>query len=327
MHELILLKDGTQRNITPLVGNLSWSSDIDTLGEELAFDIVANDSRFFAELDLLRVGDQLILINDDNILNYYIVVTDPKNGRFTKSITCFDRAWYLNKNETIIQFKKVSATQAIQKLLDKFGVKHQIANMKTLINKIYKDEVVSDIIGDVLQQVEQETGVKHRLYMDKDTVVIESQNNMLINPMIKLSDNTNAFPVTQTISNPSKEQSIVDLKNKVIVVSDDDESTKIYTEASDEESINKFGLLTEVITVEEKNAAQARNIAKNELKNLNRIAESASVEMLGHDDIKAGRLIDVNEPITGIVGRYLIKSAAHSVNNGIHKVSCELELV
>ncbi|MOA08038.1 hypothetical protein D3C78_1277720 [compost metagenome] len=71
--------------------------------------------------------------------------------------------WLIQKNK---QLKKASASNSVEKLFDKFGVKHRIVKMNTLIKKIYKDETVSDIILDILEQVKQETGqqTKHRGY-------------------------------------------------------------------------------------------------------------------------------------------------------------------
>ncbi|MBX4149503.1 XkdQ/YqbQ family protein [Paenibacillus lautus] len=327
MHQILLMKNGKKQNVTQLIGSLAWSSNIDALGEELSFNYAYNDSQFFKKWDLIEVGDQIALFNEGKFLNYYVVITDSMNGRFGKSFTCFDRSWYLNKNETVIQFKKAAASQAIAKLLDKFGVKHQIASMPTLITKIYKEELVSDIMADILEQVYQETKQRYRVEMNKGILTIQKMSDLVINPISRLSDNTYAFPVTDTISNPSRERSIEEMKNKVIVVSEDEKSTKVFAEASDPKSISKYGQLTDVVTVEKKNASQARNIAANTLSEMNKMGETISCEMIGHDEIRAGRILNMNEPVTGIVGKYLIKSASHTVNNGIHKVSVELEAV
>jgi len=327
MHQILLMKNGKKHNVSQLVGNLAWSSDIDALGEELSFDYIHNDSRFFEPWDLIEVGDQVALFNDGKFLNYYVVVTCSINGRTSKTFTCYDRAWYLNKNEAIIQFKKAAASQAIAKLLDKFGVKHQIASMPTLITKIYKEELVSDIITDILDQVYKETKQKYRVEMTQGTLTIRKMYDLVINPMTRLSYNTYAYPVTDTIANPTRELSIEEMKNNVVVVSDDEKSTKVYAQASDKGSISKYGQLTDVVTVDKKNASQARNIAANTLSQQNRVGETISCEMMGHDEIRAGRIINMKEPVTGIVGKYLIKTANHTLNNGIHKVSVELEAV
>lgn len=323
-HQVILLKNEKKQDISRMIGNLAWSSSVDALGEEMSFSSAYNDSQYLKGLDILEPGDQLALFNGRRFLNYYVIVKVTANGRFGKTFSCFDRAWYLNKNETVIQFKRIAASQALAKLLDKVGIKHSIVNIPTLITKIYKDEVISDIIADILDQAKQETGITYRYEMVKNVLTVQRQANMLIEPKVRLSVNTSEVPVTRTISNPTRELSIEELKNNVLVVADGEDSAKIYATASNPASIARYGQLTEVVTLDQKNAAQARNVAANALKELNKIVESVSWEMLGHDDVRAGRLIAAEESITGISGTYLIKSANHTEQNGIHRVSVEL---
>lgn len=322
----MLLRDKKQINITGICANIAWSSNIDALGMELSFDFVDTETSHLPNFNL-AVGDQIILMNDHKVLQYFILVTSTLSGRHTRSAVCYDRAWYLNKNETIIQFKKATATQAIQKLLDKFGVKHQIAKMSTIITKIYKDEVISDIILDILDQVKQKSSSTYRMEMKKDTLIIYKQTDMVINPMIRLSDNTKEFPVTKTISNPTNEQSIVDMKNSVIVVADGDDKTKIHAERKDATNIAKYGLLTEVVTVNEKEQAKARTIALNTLTELNRVNQTFACDLLGHDDLRAGRILELDDKDAGLVGKFIITAANHTLQKSIHRTSVELKEV
>jgi len=320
--------DGGSKDFTSLVGNLSWSSHIDTLGEELSFDFAYNDSKYFESFNFLREGSIVARLKDDEVLRHYIIVNTTTSGRFSRSFTCYDYGWYLNKNETVIQFKGISVSQAIKKLCDKFGIQHSITDITTLVTKIYKDRVISDIIKDLLEQAEQETGTKFFMEMDGDILKVMRQTDLLIDPTIQLSGNTAPFPVRKFISSPSHSTSIEEMKNKIIVVSTGEDSMKVFAEASDEESIATYGLLTEVVTLDdEKNAAQARQIAKNTLNDLSKVKQGSTVTLLGHEDIKAGRLINLDEKITGISGKHLIKSASHTVKKGIHLVSVELEAV
>lgn len=323
-HELILIKGKKKQNITQLVGDLSWSSDIDALGVELSFSYAFNDSRYFKNYDIVDIGDHVALFNQGKLLSKFIVVDESQSGRFGKSYTAFDYSWYLNKNQTVIQFKKISASQAIQKLLDKQGIKHNITQINTLITHIYKGETVSDIINDILEQATQETGNKYRIEMDKDVLTIKKTSDLVIDPKVRLSSNTPELKVTQAIGIPDRSRSIQEMKNNILVVNSNEDSTKILASAKGAGNVQKFGQLTEVVEVDEKNEAQARNIAKTKLAELNRIEETISLPLLGHDDIRAGRILNINEPVTGIKGRFLIKSAAHTESNGIHLVTVEL---
>ncbi|SMG58192.1 XkdQ/YqbQ family protein [Paenibacillus aquistagni] len=327
MHELILVQGKTKRNITQLVGNVTWSSNMDALGVELSFDYAFNDSVHFEKFDLIEIGNHVVLMNEGKVISRFVIVAESVSGRFGKSYTCFDYSWYLNKNETVIQFIKASASQAIAKMLDRFGIKHKITPIKTLITKIYKDMTISDIINDILEQATQETKTKYRLEMNKDVLTISKMSDLVISPKVRLSSNIPLIPIPSALGNPSRSRSIEDMKNNVIVVNGKEDSSKVLASLKDSKSMARYGQLTEVITADEKNESQARNIAKNTLAEMNRIKETVSIEMLGHDDVRAGRILAIKEPVTGLSGNYLIVSASHALNNGIHKVSVELEAV
>ncbi|MBO7747348.1 hypothetical protein I8J29_24490 [Paenibacillus sp. MWE-103] len=324
-HRLAVTRGGRLLDFTELAGNIAWSSHMDTLGEELSFSYAANDAAGFPSRTFIQEGDVIALLNGHTLLRQYVVTGSEPTGRFGKNVTCYDFAWYLNKNETVIQFKKISVSSAIAKLCEKFGIKHDIVSIKTLVTKIYKGDVVSEILTDLLDQAKQETGTAYYMEMNGDTLTVRSRAGLLIKPMIRLSDRSPLIPVSALISESSRSTSIEDMKNKVLVASEDEESVKVFAEAADSASVVRYGQLTQVVTLEGKNAAQARQIAKTALAEANRVHESCSLTLPGHDDIKAGRMMDFNEPITGIVGRYLITSASHSVAGGIHKVSVELE--
>lgn len=323
-HELVLIKGKQKKNITQLVGDLSWSSNEDSLGIELTFELAYNDSKYFKSYDLIDIGDHIALFSAGKLIQKFIIVDESVSGRFGKSYTAFDYSWYLNKNQTVIQFKKIAASQAIQKLLDKQGIKHNITKIKTLITHIYKGEVISDIIADILEQATAETGNKYRVEMDKDVLTIKKTSDLVIDPKVRLSKNTPAFSVVSAIGSPERSRSIQEMKNNILVVNNNEESSKVLATASSAGNIAKFGQLTEVVEVDEKDEAQARNVARTKLAELNKIEETISLSLLGHDDIRAGRILNINEPITGIKGRYRIKSAAHTVSKGIHLVSVEL---
>jgi len=326
MHKLVLIKKGVAPlDITQYCNSLAWGSELNSLSTQLGFNYVYNDAVVFKKLDVVTLGDHIIFSNGGKKLGTFVIVSESYNGRFGKSFTCNDYGWYLNKNKTIIQFNKTSASSAIAKLLDRFGIKHNLVNIKTLINKVFKDQVISDIINDILEQAAQETGHKYYYEMINDTfVLVDRLSNTLSNLTIDLG--YGKINILDTISAPSHSRNIVELKNSILVVSGEEKAMKIFAPAMDEVNISRYGLLQEIVSVDSKQLSQARNIANNKLKERNKVIEDISIELLGHDDIRAGRLIEISEPVTKIKGIYLIKSASHTENNGIHKVSMQLEV-
>jgi predicted nucleic acid-binding Zn-ribbon protein len=324
-HKLILVKDNTPTDISGYVGNLQWSSNIDSLAVECQFEYISSaDTPYFNTVSI-GLGDQLMLQDAAGVtLHRFIVVKQDRTDRFKFTYNCFDFAWYLNSNSATIQFNSVTASAAIEQLLNRFNVKHSVTAISTSIKKIYNGDSLSDIIKDILEQATNETGRKYFMEMRLDTIYITPYDGLLIAPTGQIAENTAPFPLVNAISNPSRSVSIEDMKNRVTVTSASDKSLKVLQTVQDDKSIAQFGLLAHVESVDKKEEAKARNIARNKLAELNKTTEDISIDLLGSDELRAGRLIDVNEPIIGIVGRYVITQASHTEANGIHKTTIRL---
>jgi len=319
VHNLYCITNNKQYDITPITGLLTWKSSIDQLGVQLDFEIAYNDDRYFP-VNPVDIGSMIVLAGQAEIFRG-IVVTEQKTGRGAVQYTCFDPAFYLNQSKAIYQFKGMAADGAIKKVLGDFGVPvGGVAGMPTLITQIYNDKIVADIIRDILDRVEKETGAKHRMEMRAGKLHIEKQTDLLIKPTFKLAENLAEVPVTAAISNPTRRRSIEEMRNSIKIVSEDN----VVGEAKNDGLIKQYGLLQEVQSIDKKDTAQAKQIAQNLLKDLGRIMEENSIEVPGHDDVRAGRLIEVEEPVTGMTGRYLVKDVAHTVRNGIHTMQLGL---
>lgn len=323
MHELWLLKGNTITNITPLIGTISRRSNKDELGEEITFDIAFNDVTFFPK-NPCDLGDVVIFKNGEKEITRAIIVDENKNGRDPVSYTAFDYAFYLNKSSTFRQFKKMRADQCIRKIVNDFNV--PIGNIIPInfnIDKIYIDETPSDIIKDVLDQARKKLGVKFLMEMRQGKLYIEKQGDLTIKANFRHYPVPGQYDAMTAISNPSKTRSIVEMKNSIQIVSSDD---KLILTRDDTPMINKYGRLQQVVKLDKDEKKSAAQIAQNELKNLSKVVEEASIELIGDDNVRAGRLIEVNEPITGLKGKYLINDVTHNIANGIHKMNLSLEV-
>lgn len=319
-HELWLVKGATMTNITPLVGIINWRGNVDELGDEISFDISFNDTRHFPS-NPCDVGDMVILKNGDYEITRAVIVEENKSGRSPIGYTAFDFAFYLNKSNAVYQFKKLSADQCIRKVLGDFNVPiGNVVSMPVKIDKIFNNVVVSDIIREIIEMVEQKQGTKYLMEMRQGKLHIEKQSDLTIKGTFTLNGVTH--DVTSAISNPTKRRSITDMVNSIQVVSND----KVVLKKSDSAMVNKYGVLQRVITLDEKEKLSAAQVAQNELNDLSKVIEETSIELLGDDRVRSGRLLQVEEPITGIKGTFLIKDANHSISNGIHKMTLGLEV-
>ncbi|MEG3040901.1 MAG: hypothetical protein RR891_02780 [Clostridium sp.] len=281
--------------------NITWSSDGDNLGMSLSFESL---------YDLGDIATITLIIND---VQYFRGNTIKKvENKFSFSYTVFDYMMYL-KNEVVKQFNNMWSSSAISSLLEEYGVESDVVFIPTIINKIYKTSI-SDIINDILKAAELDQGIKYFKEIENNKVVIRKSEDMKIYPKILFE------------TNGGIENNIENMKNKVIVVSNEEDSTSINAESEDSASIAKYGLLQKLETVEVDNIAQAKNTADNLLKELNKISKTTTISALnvsGGEAVKAHRMIEVNDG--KLNGWYKIKSVTHTLANNKHTINISLE--
>lgn len=319
--KLWVVKDDTMTNITPIVGNIQWSSNVDTLGQQLDFSASANDDRFFPR-NPIEVGDMVVFQNQNEIFRG-IIVTEGRNGRFERQYTCFDPAFYLNKSKDVFQFNGEKANKAIEKMLKAYEVPiGQIVSIPVEIDKVFTN-TISENMKEILEIAQKQTGIKYRMEMRAGQLYIEKQTDLVVTGAFELVTNMDDIDIQASISNPSRTLSIEEMRNRIKIVKDD----KVITTVENGSLIDQFGLLTEVLSIDEKELPKAKSIAKNLLSELGKVFEECSLTMLGDERIRAGRILKIEEPNTGMSGQYLIKSAAHTLTKGIHTMSLNLEAV
>lgn len=310
--DYILSVEGYEMN--HIAANLSWSSNADTLGQSLNFEMPFDESGSLLPKAFIKVGDKVTLKYRSQVIFFGIVEGEDANGRQPRKYTCFDLAFYLNKSSMTIQFNNKPASECLKEICSKFNIKTTITSIPTKIKKIYKSQTVSEIIKDILLISEQKSGKKYRFEMRGDTFTVFVWRDLKINVAM------------EWLHNPQRSLSIGEMKNSVEIVSGDEKKTKIVATVQDTASIRKYGLLQHSESIDDKEKAKAKQVANNLLKELNKVQQSGSVSLLGNHEARAGRLITLNEPITGLIGDYYIKDAQHSISNGIHLMTLGLEV-
>lgn len=320
MMKVKVIRNGRAENITEFAGNIMWSDNVDSLGMEFSF---SRPHSFFDEQfkDRFSAGDTVVL-SDDRTEILRGIITEAPIGQDTYK--GYDYAWYLNKSETVIQFKKIAADAAIRKLCDRYGVPiGKIATMNTLISKVYKDQSPSDIIRDILKQAEGETAKKYRMEMRKGKFRIEESGAIKLKPTYV--DETGKEVSCTKSAAISGTRSIEEMKNQMTVTGTGEDSLQIKATAKSSASIRKYGLLTEVETGDNLTEAKARNIAKKRLKELDKVKVEFTATMIGNSEVRSDRMLYFDRPEVGIKGWYRVKSCTHTISGGIHTMTCEME--
>lgn len=330
-HKLILITSDKSIDITPIVGNVTLDSDIDTLGQSLSFDLAYSDTKFFPK-NPCDLGHVVVLTNGNKEMYRGIIVSEQKDGRNYIAYRSFDYAFYLNQSTMVYQFNKTvaaNATEAIKKICKDFGMPiGSILNMSPVIKKIYIEESPAAIISDIISQVEKQLGYKIRMEVRNGKLHIEKQNDLIVTATFQLADNIMKNNVTDAVGEPTRYRSIEEMRNSIkILVRGEKDTYTVKATADDKSLISQYGLLQHTETIDEEDIAKARTIANNKLKELGRVFEDNSIRLIGNDDVRAGRIMELTEPITGLTGKWLIKSVMHSISGGQHYMDVNLGVI
>lgn len=341
MFKLTLIKSdqSARYDITPLVGEIAWDSNF-SLMAALEMEIAYSDTRFFPK-NPCDVGDHVILTKDKDEIFRGVIVNETRSGRGPIRYTVYDYAWYLCNSTTVCQFNKISATQAVTKILNDFGMKiGSMLTMPTLVDKIYIQECPACIIEDILTQVENKEGYKINVEMRQGKIYFEKRQDLVIEGRFRLADNLGERDVLQAIGESNRTRSIEEMRNRIRIIAELEQEKedkkkkkkkkepeyKITAVTEDQDLISQYGLLEETFKIDAKDMAKSRQVAKILLKRLGRIHETNSLSLIGDIRFKAGRLFDVSEPITGMEQRYMIANVQHRVKNQNHTMDLELVL-
>lgn len=319
----IIIKD---KDVSDIIGNLTWRDTVDTLGVEVDFELPMNryDKKFEFLYDITLGAPIQILNAKGEVLVQAIIVSETPNGKIT-SFTAYDMAWYLNKSTIIKQFKKMIGNDCVKSLCKEIGIDVEVSGLDTKIDKIYKDKAVSEVIKDIIEQCSQFNSKKFFIEFDKNKLIVSPYKKIKVFGTFEIQKDK-FININENIGGVSLSKSIVDMKNSVLVITENKGAIRTIGEEQDSKSIEKYGKLQEVVTLDEKEFSKANLVAKNELKKLNKITEDFSIDVLGDDNVKSGRVIDIDLPLFNLKGEYLIKESNHTISNHIHKISLKLEV-
>lgn len=313
--KVIVIQEDKQIDISAFSGNVTISDNIDSLGRELNFDFLNNhvyDS--YTQFTALRTGNTIILYDADEMIFQGQIITLSRNSISQYSVKCFDNAFYLNKNESKIQFTNLDVKSCIERLCALSYIPCKVdCDIPTKVTKIYNGETISNIIDDLLKQATNDTGLKYRREYNYGSLYVNAMNNLKM-----------IWKSKPLVSDFSYDESIDNLANRVVVISSSEKNTTVYAEAKNEQSIKMYGQYTHYEKVDDKKKAKAQKIADTKLKELSKTFEKATVTLLGDNYIRSGRIIQFEQPEIGLYGQYLVNHCTHNYSGSLHTMECEI---
>lgn len=315
MIKVLAIIDNQQFDISAFCSGITLSDNIDSLGRELKFDYL-NNSVYdnYTQFVALRTGNTIMFYDSEDLIFTGQIITLSRNSVSNYSVTMYDNAFYLNKNQASIQFIDLDTKTCIEQLCKQEYIPYDVAcEISNKVTKIYNGETISNIIDDLLKQATDDTGLKYRREYNQGCLYVNAMNNLKM-----------IWESKPLVSDFSYDESIDNLANRVIVVSSSEKNKTVYAEARNEESIKLYGQYTHYEKVDDKKKDKAQDIANKKLKELSRTFEKATVTLLGDNYIRSGRIIQFEHPEIGLYGEYLVEHCTHNYNGALHTMECEV---
>jgi len=333
MFQLLLIKnDGSKTyDITPIVDTITWDYNL-SLTAAMSFNILWTDAGVFPA-NPCDLGDVVTLSKDGQEVYRGIIISENRNGRSPIGYNAYDYAWYLGKSKSVYQFNGISASDAILRVLNDFGMLiGNVPAMSTKVEAIYIQKTPAEIIEEVLKLHEQASGDRYVVDMEKGRIYIKEMRDMIITGTFQLADNLTRNNVLDNPLEAQRTRSIEALRNRIkIMIERDDKDVdkthpkyEVVAAKEDAALIKKYGLLEETYKIDVGDVAKARKVAQILFARTSRVQETNTIKLMGDVAFKAGRLLKVNEPITKMSGTFMIVAVKHAVTNQIHTMDVEL---
>lgn len=309
-------------DITRFCGNVSITDNLDSITVELAFTIVKNpQDRYITSSRPNPVpGDKIDVIGDTRTLFSGIITEVSLAGEYT----ALDYGFYLSNNDVIIQFNKTSCSTAVRQLCSKAGVPlGSLPGLPGTIDGLYIEKTVLEILQEIIETTTAAAG-KNYFMRVRDGVLNIYEYPQTVTFAKHRFEAGNEIDVTYALGSIDGSDSVTDMRNNIVVVSEDNGTAKVLATAQNAAAVAKFGQLTKTIkrsSDEENPAAKAANT----LKELGNIKTTRSVgDMLGSEAVTAGVLLLFSSDRYGLTGAYLVKSVTHTFG-AAHRMSLDLE--
>lgn len=313
--KVIRYTDDKKADITQLVTSISWGGDITTAYRTLDISLVNTSDGSTPYVDITN-GHVIRVYSGDEELFRGIIFKVTMSNDGDQLITVFDYNVYLTKNKDSIRFNKLKASDIIKRICKKFGIKTgTIHDTGYVIPKmIFRSETLYDMITIALTETEKKNGRTFALINSKGKLELRERKTQLRKLII--DDDRNMISSSYTAS-------IEDRKTSVKIESDDGKTS--VTER-DNKSETAFGKMQELETIEEGSTkTEAKKLAKEILKRMNKTDEEFNVEALGRSDITAGTAVVVNDSMTNVNGAFYVITDTHNINaDGFHTMSLKL---
>ena len=292
---------GTQ-DLTQLVSRITWAGDIKSCSRSLEVDLVSLPDVELPEATV-DLGDHVAFWGDtDQLFDGFVFSVQTATDARTKTIRCYDRGVYLNNNQGYYRFTNTTPEAVVQQLAGEFGLSlGAIASTGHRFSRNFLGQSLYKIMATGYTLAAAATGERYRIAFELDKLTVRKKEQGQYTLVIKGGSNLLTASVTESIEN---------LVNRVRIV---DDSYKLVTTQENGGHIQQYGVMQRVIKQSDNSTEEAKALLED-----NGPTQKITLECVGDTRSIAGTMVAVQEPYTGLWGKFWVDSDTHTWADGIY---------
>ncbi|WP_194189660.1 XkdQ/YqbQ family protein [Clostridium chrysemydis] len=312
---------GKAYEISDLVSDIEIAQELQDNPGKLSFTLNTQNKK-----DIVSEGSPVSLkVNNNKVFFGYVFKIGIDQGVELK-ITAYDQLRYLKYKDTYV-FKSMTCNQIFSKICNDYNIKHEIKHTSSYLlpPKIEDNKNLAEMIQYGFDKTLIDT--KEWFFMRDDYGVLKHLNVFEERTPLVIGDSSllNEFSYESSIDDETY--------NQVKLIKENKETKKreVYI-VKDSKNINKWGILQYFDKVDEKmNEAQIKQRADMLLKHYNRPKKTLKLECIGDFRVKAGcgvvLLIEDLKDSAPYNKYVIVKSVTHKIENNMHSMSLEVEVI
>lgn len=288
--------------VSRLVSTVTFSGDEGQAARSLDFELLAApEDPSIPKVDC-SLGSAVFMEADGVTFAGTIYSRTKNTASPVIQVRCFDRGFALKKIQIAQRFVDTTPEAAAAQLCGEYGIPTgQLAATGVPLTQNFIGTTLYDAIAKLYGLASDQTGKDYHLGFTGEKLEIWELGSRSAGTVLRAGEN---------LLSASTTESVEQMVNSVLLC---DQNGEILGQVQDEEAAQLYGLMQQVVTGEE-GETQAQGILRKQS-----LSQKISVQCLGGAAFRTGYTIQVQEPYTGLVGRFFITSDTHTWKNGIYQ--------
>lgn len=319
-YEIQFQKPGQQAVRLPFT-EATWSGSRQEAKRTLAVKTNNGRDRFWPDA-AIEEGDLMELISyvsgSPRTLFTGMVVDLGITSKGDLNPVAYDFGFYLLNNDVVVVTTGEPADQLLLRIFEQRGIPvGGIGKMPPVEKQTIRGKSVWDAVTDILNQVYRSSGIRYWCWIDQGKAFVGTQRGQTKQWTLQQGSN---------LLSAERKRSIAEMRTVVRVIGSDSEYVSVLHDEVDSAKDKRYGHLVKVIELQDEDRDNKISIAKQELENLSRVKEQASVTALGIDDVIAGTRIEIYEELTKLSGIFTVFGDSHTIRPGYHEMKLDLQM-